>query len=292
MKTEYTTQTAQQHFGNGLYCAESVVLAVTQAHGIESELLPKMATAFCSGMARTCGPCGALTGAVMGISAVLGRSNADDSVQDTYRATALLVDRFEQTFGSRNCHELLGCDLGTAEGQTQFREQQLHEHCRRYTTQAAAFAEEILQHTNTPHIEPASDMNAVRSLLLECQLPVDDIDTNPRIECYGIHQGQTLVGLVGLEISADVALLRSLAVTPSARQHGLGKALVAFAESTAAAKGVRQIYLLTTTAGHFFEHLGYTLTHRDTAPQAIKQTPQFSGICPASAVFMSKQLGG
>ncbi len=38
----------------------------------KSDLLPKAATAFCIGMERTCGTCGALTGAIMDISPVLG----------------------------------------------------------------------------------------------------------------------------------------------------------------------------------------------------------------------------
>lgn len=58
---------AEDAFASGLYCAEAVVSALAKSQGIESDLLPRVATAFCSGMARTCGTCGALTGAVMGI---------------------------------------------------------------------------------------------------------------------------------------------------------------------------------------------------------------------------------
>jgi len=59
-------KSAEEAFASGLYCAESVVLALAKAQGVESDLLPKVATAFCSGMSRTCGTCGALTGAIMG----------------------------------------------------------------------------------------------------------------------------------------------------------------------------------------------------------------------------------
>lgn len=40
-------RSAEDSFASGLYCAESVVLAVADALGVESELLPKVATAFC-----------------------------------------------------------------------------------------------------------------------------------------------------------------------------------------------------------------------------------------------------
>ena len=47
-------KSAEDSFASGLYCAESVVLALANAQGIKSDLLPKVATAFCGGMSRTC----------------------------------------------------------------------------------------------------------------------------------------------------------------------------------------------------------------------------------------------
>lgn len=58
-------KSAEYLFASGLFCEESVVLAIAKAEGLYSELVPKIATAFCSDMARTCGPCGALTGAII-----------------------------------------------------------------------------------------------------------------------------------------------------------------------------------------------------------------------------------
>ncbi len=65
---------AEDSFSSGLYCAESVLVALAKAQGVDSEILPRVATAFCSGMSRTYGTCGALTGAIMGVSLALGRS--------------------------------------------------------------------------------------------------------------------------------------------------------------------------------------------------------------------------
>jgi len=135
---------AEDSFAAGLYCAESVVLALADAQGIESELLPKIATAFCSGMGRMSGTCGALTGAIMGIGLALGRSAANQSVQPSYAATQRLIREFEQEFGARDCHVLLGCDLNTAAGQTMFRESRLGERCARYTGKAAEIAARIV----------------------------------------------------------------------------------------------------------------------------------------------------
>ena len=147
MKSEFVTKvqkSAEENFASGLYCAESVVLAVAKEQGINLEDWPKIATAFCSGMSRTCGPCGALTGAVMGLSLTLGRIKADESAMPSYTATQKLVQEFENEFGSRDCHVLLGCDLGTPEGQATFKENKLGSRCAHFTSKAAAMAARII----------------------------------------------------------------------------------------------------------------------------------------------------
>lgn len=153
MSQEFATnvrQSAETAFAAGLYCAESVVLAQAQAQGIDSALLPKAATAFCGGMARCCGPCGALTGAMIGIGLALGRARPEESVQAAYVATQQLIAAFEQEFGARDCHELLGCDLGTPEGQAAFRAQNLGARCARYTGRAAEIAAGLIAEDTSP----------------------------------------------------------------------------------------------------------------------------------------------
>lgn len=135
---------AEASFVSGLYCAESVVLTLSKAQGIESELLPRVATAFCGGMGHTSGTCGAFTGAMMGISLALGRSDAAESAQPAYDAVQRLVQEFEQEFGSRECTVLLGCDLGTPEGREIFRQNGLRKRCARITGKATEIAARII----------------------------------------------------------------------------------------------------------------------------------------------------
>ena len=142
-------KSAEEAFASGMFCAESVVLAVAKAQGVDSELLPKVATAFCSGMSRTCGTCGALTGAVMGVGLALGRSTAKDSVQPSYTATQQLIQAFEKEFGSRDCQALLGgCDLNTSEGQAMFKDQKLGQRCLQFTGKAAEIAARVIVKNN------------------------------------------------------------------------------------------------------------------------------------------------
>jgi amino-acid N-acetyltransferase len=134
------------------------------------------------------------------------------------------------------------------------------------------------------------DVSAVKRLLSESSLPIDDITAQPRQHFFGWGSGPELEGVIGLELFGEVALLRSLAVASSRRSAGLGSRLVAHAEHHARDQGVQSLYLLTTTAEQFFLRRGYARIERDKAPTAIKSTSEFSGICPVSSAFMVKRL--
>lgn len=127
--------------------------------------------------------------------------------------------------------------------------------------------------------------------LLQAQgLPVLDITDEHLEHFFFVGSDGSPTGLVGLELFGTHALLRSLVVTENARSRGLGATLIDHAEQYAASKGVRSIYLLTTTAEAFFKRLGYERTERSTAPHSIERTREFAGLCPASSAFMSKQI--
>ena len=55
-------------------------------------------------------------------------------------ATQALIAAFEAEFGARDCHRLLGCDLGTPEGQAHFREHRLRQRCAVFSGRAAELA--------------------------------------------------------------------------------------------------------------------------------------------------------
>lgn len=132
-------------FESGYYCGESVLLAIAEGKGIESDFIPRIATGFCSGVARTCGTCGAVSGGIMAISLFLGRDHKDESVVESYTAVRKLLQMFERTFGSINCRQLIGCDLGTEEGQNFFKTNNLRNQCRRYTEEATKMAMQLIQ---------------------------------------------------------------------------------------------------------------------------------------------------
>lgn len=130
----------------------------------------------------------------------------------------------------------------------------------------------------------------VLPLLEQCGLPTADIAPGQNQEFFGIRGVDGLTGLVGIERYGSIGLLRSLAVIPEQRSHGLGQRLVDYAEQYAASQGINRLFLLTTTAADFFTGRGYRIAARESAPAAIRATAQFAGLCPASSTFMSKQL--
>ncbi len=137
---ESVSQRSRELFDSGFYCAESVLLAIAEHKEIQSDLIPGMATGFCSGMARTCGMCGAISGGIIAINLAAGRNSPDDSVENNYLLVRKLMNMFIEEFGTTNCRELIDCDLGTQEGRVRFQADNLSELCRQYTGEAAAMA--------------------------------------------------------------------------------------------------------------------------------------------------------
>jgi len=115
-------------------------LAVAEALDIQSDLFPKIATGFCSGIARSGGQCGALSGAIMGLGLMTGRVEKGADVGHNYAQVRDLMAQFEGKFGALTCRALTGCDLDTPEGQAQFSETNQMADCLDYAEEAARLA--------------------------------------------------------------------------------------------------------------------------------------------------------
>jgi C_GCAxxG_C_C family probable redox protein len=143
--SEQASQRSLELFKSGYFCAESVLLAIAENQGIQSDLIPKIATGFCSGISRTGGMCGAVSGAIMGINLVAGRSSPSESLELSYTLTQKLISKFEKQYGSVNCRQLIGCDLATEAGQQYFMENHLMERCLQYAEGATRMAISLME---------------------------------------------------------------------------------------------------------------------------------------------------
>jgi N-acetylglutamate synthase-like GNAT family acetyltransferase len=143
----------------------------------------------------------------------------------------------------------------------------------------------------SPSLRPATsrDLPAVERLLTANSLPLTGVAEN--LESFVVAEsGDQLVGVAGLEVCRNNALLRSTAVDPAWRSRGVGRQLVERVIAEAEARGIRALYLLTTTAEHYFPSFGFSRTTREAVPEDVRATAEFQGACPASAVVMSREL--
>jgi amino-acid N-acetyltransferase len=132
-----------------------------------------------------------------------------------------------------------------------------------------------------------ADHNGVAALLHDSALPTEGVAEWLDQFWVAEHQGR-VVGVAGLERYGDAGLLRSVAVAPGWRGSGLGRALVDRVLEDGRAAGVRDVYLLTTTAEHYFPRLGFGCVEREDVPAAVRASAEFTGACPASAIVMRK----
>jgi amino-acid N-acetyltransferase len=129
------------------------------------------------------------------------------------------------------------------------------------------------------------DLAGVEALLAGAGLPTDGVDEH--LPSFFVEDdGGRLVGAVGLELYGEHALLRSVVVASSARGTGLGSTLTRRALDEARARGVRAVYLLTTTAEAFFPRFGFERTGWEEIPEPVQASRELRGACPSTAVAM------
>ncbi|MFL5615130.1 MAG: arsenic resistance N-acetyltransferase ArsN2 [Gemmatimonadaceae bacterium] len=132
-----------------------------------------------------------------------------------------------------------------------------------------------------------ADLPAIERLLTSSQLPLAGVaEALPGFIVAEFND--TIVGTAAIEVCCDNALLRSVAVAPEWRSRGLGRALVTRVIADAEARGLRALYLLTTTAEHYFPSFGFQQIARDQLPAEVRATEEFQSACPASAIAMCR----
>ncbi|MFW5734263.1 MAG: C-GCAxxG-C-C family protein [Oceanidesulfovibrio sp.] len=104
-------------------CAESVFGSLVRAMGWDIPNPTALATGFCSGVSRTRGQCGALSGAILALGCGLGRTSPAESLEPCYAAIEELVEDFCEQFGGRDCLAIAGHDISTPDGLAAFREE-------------------------------------------------------------------------------------------------------------------------------------------------------------------------
>ncbi len=138
-----TVNLAASHAEAEFLCSEAVLMALAKCLGVESKLIPKIATGF-GGEGEVCG---ALSGAVMGLGLKFGRDVPGlrtDGRNPHWYATELLKG-FQALHGHLRCRDLLGLDVTDPEDYRIYSERNLWATiCRDLITLATELAYELL----------------------------------------------------------------------------------------------------------------------------------------------------
>lgn len=134
------------------------------------------------------------------------------------------------------------------------------------------------------------DIDAVEGTLLASDLPLNGL-RDQFGDGYAVAEvNGELIGVEGIEVYGTDGLLRSAAVVSDWRGKGVGDALTRDRIEWARRRGLKSLYLLTMTAGDYWPRFGFQRADRDAAPVAMRQSPEFTDACPATALFMALPL--
>jgi N-acetylglutamate synthase-like GNAT family acetyltransferase len=131
----------------------------------------------------------------------------------------------------------------------------------------------------------AADVDAIKALLVLNALPTAGIDDHWRTFVVA-RDGGKLVACGGAEAYQFAALIRSIAVDPEYRSRGLGRRIVRQLLDRLASRGLREFYLLTTTAENYFRKRGFKTIDRDEVHPQLLNSREFQDACPSSATCM------
>lgn len=136
-------------------------------------------------------------------------------------------------------------------------------------------------------IAPAAeaDVSAIKDLLTRAALPTAGVDEHWQTFLIA-RDGDKLIGCGGAEAYPTAALIRSIAVDPEYRSHGVGRRLVRQLLDRLASRGLREFYLLTTTAEDYFARRGFRKIDRDEIHPQLMASRELQDACPASATCM------
>ncbi len=131
----------------------------------------------------------------------------------------------------------------------------------------------------------AADVETIKNLLITSNLPTAGVDEHWKTFIVA-RAGDKVVACGGSEAYQFAALIRSVAVAPEYRSQGLGRRITRQLLDRLASRGLREFYLLTTTAEDYFRKRGFKTIDRDEVHPQLLSSREFQDACPSTAVCM------
>ena len=140
---------AMQLFEEGYNCAQAVVLAFEDLHGMDRKAAAALSSSFGGGMGRLREVCGAVSGMFMVAGMLYGYDDpqAREEKSEHYARIQELAAAFEKENGSIVCRELLGLSVKKQEPTPEVRTAEYYKKrpCKELVGQAAEIMEEYLE---------------------------------------------------------------------------------------------------------------------------------------------------
>jgi len=134
-------------------------------------------------------------------------------------------------------------------------------------------------------------LEQLRQLLDQFGLPSSDVETTAWFKLLGISDAGRLVSAAGLEQCDGSLLLRSVVTDPAFQGKGMAAELVSTLNLAAKEAGYDEIWLLTIDADRYFSrHHEFLVVERSDAPEGIRCSAQFLGLCPTDAILMRRRF--
>lgn len=125
-------------FRSGLYCSEAILQVFNKELNLGlNDTAIKMATGFGAGLGASKCCCGSLTGAVLVLSAVKGRTSIEGNVDEVFTLTQELHDRFKEKFNATCCRILTKS--------VKWGEPEHHKNCEQFVGGAVEILVDILE---------------------------------------------------------------------------------------------------------------------------------------------------
>jgi cysteine synthase A len=127
-----------EYFQNGLYCSEAVFRAFNEVYELGCpEDLYKISTAFGAGLGESKCSCGAVTGCILALSLIAGRSINYESDRSSFTVAHELHDRFKEK-NKAMCCRVLTKDVTWGSGEHKIM-------CEKYVVDAAQITDDLIK---------------------------------------------------------------------------------------------------------------------------------------------------
>ncbi len=137
--TETPGKLALRYFDGEYNCVQAVFKAILEHKGLYFDEATQLSAGFGAGITFSGQQCGAVSGGVMAIGVLVGKTISDvrKHKSETYRLSEEFLARFKEEFGTVRCDDLTGVNMGNGEEFNKALDEGVfHDVCPKYVVKA------------------------------------------------------------------------------------------------------------------------------------------------------------